>query len=81
MITEIEWNKLAQEYSQKGYIVIGFMERMKVGSIIVDLVEGDLPQPFRLIAETTKQDFEEQSRRLQHGDPPRRAYFYRAVTE
>ena len=82
------WERAQQVYLQRGYLVFGFLIPHQLGEILTttQVAEGEvvpLPQPFRIIAETTMADYESQVAMASAKPHPMyaQAYFYKAVTE
>lgn len=82
------WTEAQKFYRLYGYLVFGFASPRSIGTMVpphinVDGRKQKLPQPFRIVAETTVNEFTWQAQ-LAGLDPHSaltEAYFYRAVTE
>lgn len=82
------WERAAKVYQEDGYLVLGGTFPRKVGEICnTPIYVGgelvDLPQPFRVIAMTTGEEFIRQALLAGYPSPriPDDAYFYRVITE
>ena len=82
------WDQAMTAYQVRGYLVITRDTPDRIGEVVdeVMLLHGqlvELPQPFRIVEETTEEDYLEQHRTvgqsLEAGPPG--AHFYRMVTE
>lgn len=81
-----------ESIQERGYIVLAtgirFNQHFHVGQTIYDPWLEDCDQPFRIIAETTVEDFQwQESIAMRHGGKPfmyplpRQIRFWRAVTD
>jgi hypothetical protein len=75
------WEGVQRFYQQKGYVILASRWPFKLGTICEYVFEGRLPQPFRIIEETTREEFDEQQKVLGTKTYGVLQFFYRAVTE
>jgi hypothetical protein len=82
MVDDETWTRIQEAYAFRGYLVLGYENPRALGEVITRLREGELPQPFRIVAVTSREEYLEQAcKSVREMECPREAYFYRAVTE
>jgi hypothetical protein len=85
------WEMAKQVYNQRGYLVLGSWSTERIGNIVSEVRPTPdhktplaLPQPFRIVSRTNRDDYNRQSEIAgitSIYDPPDGLNFYRMVTE
>jgi hypothetical protein len=83
------WERSQRVYQERGYLVIARISPYRIGQVVaivslLDKMGQELPQPFRIIAETDAADYRTQSQMAGYKldwPPPGEQKFYRMVTD
>jgi hypothetical protein len=78
------WPFLVQFVQARGYVVLGCNSREPIGTIYQGKPGQRWPQPFRIVSETTAEDWMAQAELLgvdNEGEAAPYTFFYRLITE
>jgi hypothetical protein len=79
-ITDEDWARVQRIYAAQDSLVFAFRYPVEIGSVWWNIAQRRTPQPFRVIAVATREEFLAQPE-VDRNYAETCQYFYRAITE